>query len=299
MKTFNFPSSVLICVIMFLLSSCHHTDTENIALVPSPSSVVFGTGEFTFTHDTVISVEDERQKEIADWFAWLFARPAGFVPKVSLNAKDADIVLLTNRAMAHEEYRINAGRRNIVIEASGSAGFFYAFQTLRQAMPDSIGSNRHVDGQIWTVPVMILHDTPRFSHRCLKVDISEHFIPAEELMAFVEYMAMLKLNHLHLSGHGSYVEEDLAMLMKHASGLHVNVVCADGKDDSLYTCPDDIASKIYPSVAAMAEVAWSDRNVVDKIGFNRAVDAIDMYLEQTVLGMSDSIYDISLACLRR
>ncbi len=296
MKSSNFASIVLLCGIMLSMSSCA-VDNEKPALMPSPASVQLGKGVFTFSHETVISVEDRQQMEVAEWFAWLFAHPAGFVPKVFQNVSDADIILRRNAEMMPESYKINACRTRIIIEASGPSGFFYAFQTLRQSLPDEISAVRHVDRLVWTVPSMTIYDEPRFSHRCLKVDVSVHFIPMEELKAFVECMSMLKLNYLHLFGYELYSDEDLEEIMTHASGFYVNVVCGEGCKTPLYSCPDDIASHVFESVAALAEVAWSDREVVDRIGFNRAVDGMDVYLSQTILGYSKSVYDIGLAAL--
>ena len=79
MKSNKFLSVVLISFAMLILASCDD-DRECPALVPSPTSVEFGTGVFKFSHDTVISVEDQQQKDVADWFPRLFAPPAGFVP---------------------------------------------------------------------------------------------------------------------------------------------------------------------------------------------------------------------------
>lgn len=297
MKTSNSKSVVLISCIMLMISSCV-VKNERPALMPSPSSVEFGKGAFTFSHETVISVEDRQQQEIAEQFAWLFACPAGFVPKVFMNAEDADVVLQCDDAMEPESYIIEVGRRKIVIKASGPAGFFYAFQTLRQTLPEEMSSGRHMDGHVWTVPVMVVHDVPRFAHRCLKVDINEHYIPLDELMAFVEYMSMLKLNHLHLFGYGLYSDDDFDRLVSHASEFHVSVVRGDGKNTPLYSCPDDIVSRIFPNVAALAEVAWSDKDVLDQIELNRAVAVMDSYLRQTVLGYSKSVYNVGLAYLR-
>ena len=297
MKTFNFKSVLLAIFIMFLISSCVEKN-ERPALMPSPASVEFGKGVFTFSPETVISVEDGEQKEVAEWFAWLFARPAGFVPKVFMNAEDADVVLRCDKTMQPESYRIEAERKKIVIKASDPAGFFYAFQTLRQTLPEEITASGHTDGQVWTVPVMVIHDVPRFAHRCLKVDVNKHYIPLEELMSFVEYMSMLKLNHLHLFGYGLYSEDDLDRLINHASGFNVSVVRGDGKNTPLYSCPDDIVSRIFPDIAALAEVAWSDKEVIDKMEFNRAVDVMDEYLKQTGLGCSKSVYNVGLAALR-
>lgn len=111
-------------------------------------------GRFEFSPYTVISVENEEQKEVADWFAWLFAAPGGFVPIVLMDDDAADIVLSNDPSMNDSHYRLDIGRNKIYIAASGVPGFMRAFQTLRHLLPDEIDSLKHADSVSWTVPVM-------------------------------------------------------------------------------------------------------------------------------------------------
>ena len=101
-------------------------------------------GRFEFSPYTVISVENEEQKEVADWFAWLFAAPGGFVP----------IVLSHDPSLRESHYRLDIDRNKIFIAASGTSGFMHAFKTLHNLLPDEIDSVRHIDTIVWTVPVM-------------------------------------------------------------------------------------------------------------------------------------------------
>lgn len=109
--------------------------------------------DFRFSPYTVISVENDEQKEVADWFAWLFASPGGFVPQVTTGQSSADVVVRQDTTLAESSYRLDVKSGSIVIEASGVAGYFYAFQALRNLLPDEIDSVRHADSVEWVVPV--------------------------------------------------------------------------------------------------------------------------------------------------
>ena len=121
------------------------------------SLLVSCSGRFEFSPYTVISVENQEQKEAADWFAWLFAAPGGFVPIVLLQDDAADIVLRHDPSIQESKYRLDIDRDNIYITASGTSGFKLAFQTLRSLLPAEISSTRHADYVAWTVPVMDIH----------------------------------------------------------------------------------------------------------------------------------------------
>lgn len=109
---------------------------------------------FRFTPYTVISVENEGQKEVADWFAWLFAAPGGFVPMVAYDDTSADVLVRQDTSLAESSYRLGVSSGRITVEASDNSGYFYAFQALRNMLPDEIDSPRHADSVEWTVPAM-------------------------------------------------------------------------------------------------------------------------------------------------
>ena len=111
-------------------------------------------GRFEFSPYTVISVENEEQKEVADWFAWLFAAPGGFVPIVLMDDDAADIVLSHDPSLRESHYRLDIDRNKIYISASGAPGFMRAFKTLHKLLPDEIDSMRHIASVKWTVPIM-------------------------------------------------------------------------------------------------------------------------------------------------
>ena len=117
--------------------------------------------DFVFSPYTVISVQDELQKEEAEWFAWLFARPAGFVLQVKWQADEPDVTLYMDEDLKGDAYSLEVTRRKILIRASSRNGFFYAFQALRQALPQEIRATRHVGNVRWAVPTMKVYESPK------------------------------------------------------------------------------------------------------------------------------------------
>lgn len=289
----------LITIIAALAVNVSCTD-RHVVLLPAPASGEWGRHYFEFTPSTVISVEDDSQKEIAEWFAWLFSSPAGFVPKVGIDMQDPDVILHADSRLPQEAYRIKVTRRNIRVEASSPSGFFYAFQTLRFTLPSAISSRRHADGVVWLVPAMDVEDAPVFSHRCLKLDVTEHYVPVESIIAFIDCMGMLKLNNLHviMEFGDSYSREDHERIMDFAAENYVNVTPASGCIKNLYSFPDDIASKLFPDIAALAQVAWTGRDVTDIMYFNESVDRLEEHLRHKGIYVPDVVYNVAVADLR-
>ena len=295
----RFISLCLLALVLpsFLCVSCKEAD---VILLPTPASFQCGRGHFEFTADTVIYVEDEQQRQAADWFAWLFAKPAGFVPKISGNKKKADVILHRDESLGKEAYRIEVRRRRIFIEASSQPGFFYALQTLRFVLPSAISSNRCVPQEKWLVPTMKVEDAPGFRHRCLRLDVSENYVPVANILSFIDCMAMLKLNHLHIiMDFGAlYSRQDHEQIIDFAAENHVAITPESGCLKDMYVFPDDTASKLFPEIAALSEVAWTAEDIADVMHFNHAVEHLKEHLRYKGLGGSEVIYNIAVAALK-
>lgn len=174
-----------------------NTSTDKVSLIPTPASLQWGKGVFTFTDDTNITVEDESQVKIVQEFSNLFTHAAGFTPKVKVSGKKGDICLLTDNSLMDEAYRLEVTPRKITIHASGSSGFFYALQSIRQLLPAEIEKDSLAIGADWTIPTVTIVDKPRFGYRGVMIDVARYFIPKRELLRIIDCMAMLKLNTLH------------------------------------------------------------------------------------------------------
>jgi len=87
-----------------------------------------------------------------------------------------------------EGYVLDIGKGTIILYANTNAGFFYAFESLRQ---------------LWnyfgpTLPQQIIVDYPRFKYRGIMLDVVRHFYSPGEIKLLLDVMAAHKLNTLHL-----------------------------------------------------------------------------------------------------
>ena len=165
--------------------------------------------EFSFSPETVISVEDQQQKAVAEWFAWLFARPGGFVPKVEMGAFGADVLLRKDSSLEGPSYRIKTCRGRTCIEASSSAGFFYALQHIRHALPKDIESVRHADNVRWILPEMSIHGAPATECSGLLLDLSCRLVLKDNVLHLIESMPYMKVYELTILNDSCYTRADL------------------------------------------------------------------------------------------
>ena len=188
-----------IYLLFVLFSLCISLVAQSHFIVPQPAKIEKSQGSFTFSPQTVISVERAEQRRSAELFADLFRASAGFSPKVSTaDAQNASVRLKTDATLAPEAYRLKISPSKIDISAADNAGFFYAFQSLRQMLPTAIEQSFLQPETAWTVPCGEVEDAPRFGYRGLMLDVSRYFIPKETVMKTIETMSSLKLNKLHL-----------------------------------------------------------------------------------------------------
>lgn len=85
-----------------------------------------------------------------------------------------------------EGYKLRVGRRSIKIEASDSAGLFYAEQTLRQLR----------EGDKY--PLCKISDAPQYEYRGVMLDVSRHFFGLDYLKRQINILSSYKINRLHL-----------------------------------------------------------------------------------------------------
>ena len=190
---------LLICILsfFFLPLVAQEVTKPSVSLIPYPVTIEEGEGSFVFSNKTVVAWEDEEMKAIAEDFASLFTKPAGFTPKLK-KGKKGDVCIKKDETLKEEGYVLEVKPEKILIRTAGVKGAFYALQTLRQLLPPEIEGNEYREGTVWQVPAMSVTDEPRFGYRGLMLDVVRYFIPKEHLFRIIDTMGMLKLNKLHL-----------------------------------------------------------------------------------------------------
>ena len=98
----------------------------------------------------------------------------------------AEPAVSTDGSIAAEGYSLEIDGAGIRIASSDEAGAFYARQTLLQLT---------VDGR---VPFVSITDHPRFAYRGAMLDVARHFFGVEDVKRYIDDIALLKYNYLHL-----------------------------------------------------------------------------------------------------
>lgn len=169
-------------------------------LVPAPWSMQRGVGALVLGAGTTLGAD----AELFSTRRWL-ARTLGAATGWDLPAStepQADISLQLDPQLGDEAYNLDV-ESAVTIRAGGPAGAFYAAQTLLQLLGPAAfrqaptGPTSQTAG-VWSIARTSIQDHPRLGYRGVMLDVARHFMPKDNLLRFIEVMAMHKLNVLHL-----------------------------------------------------------------------------------------------------
>jgi len=173
-----------------------------VSIIPQPVSIEYENGYFQIGPKTRVIAENDAAAEAAKLIDAL-APAMGF--ELSLvNASQrrrGSIAMELEKGpfrIGGEGYMLRITPKRILIRAKRPAGLFYGIQTLRQLLPEQVFSEREAEGVEWKVPCVRITDYPRFGWRGLLVDPARHFIPKQDLMRYIDIMALHKFNSLQI-----------------------------------------------------------------------------------------------------
>ena len=190
-------------VFMLLLALDSAVNAGAPELVPQPVKMEVGGGAFLIAEDTRIIADGAAQDEAAK-LADILAKATGYKLKIArlFSSKKNLISLELQRELQNElgseGYKLHVALDRIDIRAAEPAGLFHGIQTLRQLLPVDSFSQTVVKSAAWSVPCVKITDFPRFGWRGLLIDPARHFIPKDDLLRFIDAMAMHKFNRLQV-----------------------------------------------------------------------------------------------------
>lgn len=315
---------IMACIAALALgmAGCHSPkQLEDVVIVPQPLSVEKGSGSFSFSGKTVIAVADDEQRIVAENFASLFTKSAGFTPKVE-KVKDGNIVFSIDQSMKTDAYELQITSDKITIKAADVKGFFYALQNIRLMLPPAIEGQEHA-AETWAVPAVTIKDEPRFDYRGFMLDVSRYFLPKEDVIRMIDCISMLKINRLHLhltDDNGWRLEIKKYPRLTEVGAWKVdrqNLPFPDRRNPKkgepatvggFYTQEDmkeiiryaaERQVEIIPEIdipahsnAALAEIAWVPKEKKNWNEFLKGLDNFDKHLEQKGIIYARSMYNI-------
>jgi len=169
------------------------------ALCPLPVKVEEREGFFTIDERTVVAFEPQAKggASVAGHLAWMWrnvtasGKPLPVIQAENGKPPVAGTILLSaapqGDPLPAEGYRLQVTPDLVRLTSSDRAGFFYAFQTLRQLLRPYAGG----------LPCVEIYDAPRFSWRGIMLDESRHFMGKAAVRKILDSMATLKLNRFH------------------------------------------------------------------------------------------------------
>ncbi len=173
----------------------------DIHIIPRPESMTQTEGNFTL-NAVVAVVCDESTKQEANYLAEKLEQSFGEKPSILSAGKGIRLYLNADlkNDLGEEGYNLRVNSDGIDIEGASSAGVFYGIQSLRQLLPPDF-EMRPDKNKTVNIPVLAIHDKPRFSWRAFMLDEARHFKGMDVVKKMLEQMALLKMNvfHWHLT----------------------------------------------------------------------------------------------------
>ena len=187
--------------LLLLLGSNEMLTAQEIALTPQPAHLTVKDGRFEFGNQLKAKVtpyQGDSIRMVFESFKKELQEATGI--KVSSTQKEAKarIILDLNPQLPAEAYKLNVSKKQVRIEASRPAGFYYALQTLKQLMPRNVMAGVATsDHSQWSLPSVEIEDAPRFEWRGFMLDEGRHFFGKDEIKRVIDMMAIYKMNSFH------------------------------------------------------------------------------------------------------
>ena len=233
--------------ILVLLTACREPDGilfPDIAMIPKPQGMVYDLGCFSLGSSTTIIFDQEnpRIREIAGQLQEFIGRES--LPETG--GASISLIIKEKSRIKPSGYDLRVDKKKIILKAKDPAGLFYGVQTLKQLI-SAYGSS--------CIPALDMTDYPAFGWRGLMLDCSRTFLPKAYILKFIDRLAALKMNvlHLHLTDdqgwrieikkypeltaicskfdpqyagevNGYYTQEDIREIVAYASKNYITVV---------------------------------------------------------------------------
>ena len=181
-----------------LMTACNDAPPiiKDASILPIPVSLKQDTTCFILPKSTTIGINDPQLKPAAEYLASILSPATGYSFKVSEGQGNINLGIGTIEG-AEDAYTLVSNPESVNITGNTYRGVIAGIQSLRQLFPAEIEANKKVSGMSWGIPSVQIQDAPRFGWRGLMLDVSRHFYSKEEVMEFLDLMALYKLNKFH------------------------------------------------------------------------------------------------------
>jgi hexosaminidase len=261
------------------------------SVIPAPATAMIASTD-SFTVDTATSVvvdagASEETARIGQYLVDLLAvrtlrEVRRLSPDSNAGALSIHLRLEPQRAaLGAEGYELTITRDRVSLIAREPAGLFHGVQTIRQLLP-TVVEYRAAQPRRLRMPAGQVIDAPRYAWRGAMLDVSRHFLPAEDVKRFIDILAYYKMNRLHL-----HLSDDQGWRIEIRSRPNLTLYGAStqvgGGTGGFYT------QETYADLVAYAEARYvTIVPEIDMPGHTNA--ALASYAELNCSGISPPLY---------
>lgn len=196
---------VIMATLITMFQSCGEkieTDLTKTAFIPKPVSVTATGDGYNLAKASLIYVQEGPEGLLstagllAEKINQLTGNSAETKTTNSTPSKGVYISIAQDGELNKQGYELKINKNLISIKGADAAGCFFGLQTLLQTLP--VATN---NAQPLYVPTGTITDSPEYYYRGSMLDVSRHFFNVEEVKQYIDFLAMYKMNvlHLHLS----------------------------------------------------------------------------------------------------
>ena len=181
-----------------LMTGCNDVPLtiKEASILPIPVSLKQDTTCFVLPKSTTIGINDPQLRPAAEYLASILSPATGYSFKISEGQGNINLGIGTIEG-TEDAYTLVSNPESVNITGNTYHGVIAGIQSLRQLFPAEIEADKKVSGISWGIPSVQIQDAPRFGWRGLMLDVSRHFYSKEEIMEFLDLMALYKLNKFH------------------------------------------------------------------------------------------------------
>ncbi|WP_343556826.1 beta-N-acetylhexosaminidase [Sphingobacterium sp.] len=162
-----------------------------VAIIPRPQYYEVQTGKLNLSRNIGI-VADPLFDPTVQYLKKLLLGHFGMSSYVATSDEDAQIVIVLDKALEQEAYRLQIDPMRIRIYASNKSGLVNGIASLDQLL--SVAAQR---GDQRELDAVNIKDKAQFAWRGFMLDESRHFFGKEKVKSLLDWMAFYKLNKFH------------------------------------------------------------------------------------------------------
>ncbi len=167
---------------------------QNISIIPEPESVTPMQTIFSLSAENtkILSSNAKKAEKTISFFNNYLKKYYGIELSKESSRKNSIIFNLTPKQPNDTlgAYSLTVTDNSITINASSEEGLFYGMQSLIQLLPTTASTTLNIPG-------VVIKDAPRLAYRGMMLDCGRHFMPADFVKQFIDYLALHKLNTFH------------------------------------------------------------------------------------------------------